>query len=291
MSTPTLQKALLLQEKLGDLVLSSGFPVPSPGPDEVLVKVHSVALNPIDWKIQKYGVVVNTFPAVLGVDIAGEIMKLGHSVEGLGVGDRVDFSWAHTVEASTLASRNTLWQIVKTLAKIPPNLSYDEASTIPATLGTAFIAFYQLSLMGYAPAIQLAKTVWSLGATHVLDRAVPLTKTNIATITSAPVKVAFDAIGTEETQKTGLEVSATSGHLLGIKVIFPIANKTLPQHIAFMRELWAKIGPFVEDGDVKPLRVEILSGGLNGVPEGLQRLEVGKVSGVKLVAHPQDVIA
>jgi hypothetical protein len=37
--------------------------------------------------------------------------------------------------------------------------------------------------------------------------------------------------------------------------------------------------------------VEILSGGLNGVPEGLQRLEVGKVSGVKLVAHPQDVIA
>jgi NADPH:quinone reductase-like Zn-dependent oxidoreductase len=89
MSTPTLQKALLLQEKLGDLVLSSGFPVPSPGPDEVLVKVHSVALNPIDWKIQKYGVVVNTFPAVLGVDIAGEIMKLGHSVEGLGVGDRV----------------------------------------------------------------------------------------------------------------------------------------------------------------------------------------------------------
>jgi NADPH:quinone reductase-like Zn-dependent oxidoreductase len=94
-----------------------------------------------------------------------------------------------------------------------------------------------------------------------------LTKTNIATITSAPVKVAFDSIGTEETQKTGLEVSATSGHLLvihsphkdvetlaglkGIKVIFPIAHRTLPQHIAFMRELWAKIGPFVEDGDVK----------------------------------------
>lgn len=94
-----------------------------------------------------------------------------------------------------------------------------------------------------------------------------MTKTNIATITSAPVKVAFDSIGTEETQKTGLEVSATSGHLLvihsphkdaemlagqkGIKVIFPIAHRTLPQHIAFMRELWAKIGPFVEDGDVK----------------------------------------
>ena len=69
--------------------MSSGFPVPSPGPDEVLVKVHSVALNPADWKIQKYGVIVNTFPAVLGVDIAGEVVKLGDGVEGLRVGDRV----------------------------------------------------------------------------------------------------------------------------------------------------------------------------------------------------------
>jgi NADPH:quinone reductase-like Zn-dependent oxidoreductase len=94
-----------------------------------------------------------------------------------------------------------------------------------------------------------------------------LTKAKIQAITSVAVQVVFDAIGTEETQKAGLEVSAAGGHLLvihaphkdvetlaaqgGIKVIFPIANKTLPQHVAFMQELWANIGPLVEEGDIK----------------------------------------
>lgn len=38
----------------------------------------------------------------------------------------------------------------------------------------------------------------------------------------------------------------------------------------------------------QPNQVEVLAGGLKGIPEGLHRLYEGKVSGRKLVAHPQE---
>jgi NADPH:quinone reductase-like Zn-dependent oxidoreductase len=48
------QKALLLLEKHGKFAVGSRE-IEKPGPQELLIKVHATALNPIDWKIQKYG--------------------------------------------------------------------------------------------------------------------------------------------------------------------------------------------------------------------------------------------
>ena len=55
----------------------------------MLVKVHAAALNPVDWKIQKYGIFIETFPAILGSDVAGEVVELGAGVSSFKVGDRV----------------------------------------------------------------------------------------------------------------------------------------------------------------------------------------------------------
>lgn len=38
----------------------------------------------------------------------------------------------------------------------------------------------------------------------------------------------------------------------------------------------------------QPNRVEVLPNGLNGIGEGLARMQADKVSGVKLIAHPQE---
>jgi NADPH:quinone reductase-like Zn-dependent oxidoreductase len=49
----------------------------------VLVKIHSTALNPVYWKIQKLGFYSEVFPLVLGSDISGgEVVELD---EGEGV--------------------------------------------------------------------------------------------------------------------------------------------------------------------------------------------------------------
>ncbi len=88
MTTPATQKVLYLTEKQGDFAIRQAD-VPSPATGEILVRVQSAALNPVDWKIQAYGIFVETYPVVLGSDIAGTIIAIGDGVTKFGVGDRV----------------------------------------------------------------------------------------------------------------------------------------------------------------------------------------------------------
>ena len=82
------QKALFVKEKQGSFALDTRD-IPTPGAGEALVEIKAVALNPLDWKIQTYGVYVENYPAILGTSIAGNVVKLGEGVKEFNVGDRV----------------------------------------------------------------------------------------------------------------------------------------------------------------------------------------------------------
>ena len=84
----TTHKALLLLEKQGSLAVRD-IETPKPGPGEILVKVEAAALNPLDWKIQAYGLIVEKYPAILGFDGAGTVVEVGEDVTSFAVGDRV----------------------------------------------------------------------------------------------------------------------------------------------------------------------------------------------------------
>ena len=55
-------------------------PTPEPGPDELLIAVKSVALNPADVLMRDEGVLISTYPTVVGFDIAGLVLKIGRNV-------------------------------------------------------------------------------------------------------------------------------------------------------------------------------------------------------------------
>jgi N-ethylmaleimide reductase len=67
-------------------------PVPTPGAGEVLVRVKAAGVNGLDWKIRD-GLVRDVFqlplPAVLGIELAGEVVAVGPGVARFEVGDRV----------------------------------------------------------------------------------------------------------------------------------------------------------------------------------------------------------
>jgi NADPH:quinone reductase len=70
--------------KVGEL------PKPSVGPGQALVRVHAVALNPIDLYVRGGMVAMPlSFPYVLGADFAGTIEGVGSNVNGWKAGDRV----------------------------------------------------------------------------------------------------------------------------------------------------------------------------------------------------------
>ncbi|KAG2074197.1 GroES-like protein [Suillus decipiens] len=133
------QKALFLPEKQGSFELGSRR-IPSPGAGQLLVKVQSAALNPVDYKIKDTGMFVTHYPAVLGSDIAGIVEELGEGVKNFRKGDRV---LAHgTLPNDFAAFQQYTLTVANFTAKIPPNESFDSAATIPLGLDTALVGLY-----------------------------------------------------------------------------------------------------------------------------------------------------
>ncbi|KAI0760988.1 GroES-like protein [Trametes elegans] len=140
------QKALILPENKGQWVVTSEWPVPAPGPDEVFVKVVAAALNPVDWKIQTYGTsstyggTTQGFPRSSGYDGAGIIEAVGSEVKNRAKGDRIVFQgWRDP-------ARSTFQQYVAVPAEltaiIPEKISFEEAASIPSGLITVIVGLY-----------------------------------------------------------------------------------------------------------------------------------------------------
>lgn len=60
-----------------------------PGPGEIVIETHSVAINPVDWKMQETGMFVESYPSTFGCDVAGVVTAVGRGVTRFGIGDRV----------------------------------------------------------------------------------------------------------------------------------------------------------------------------------------------------------
>uniref|UniRef100_UPI0037E85A3F sorbitol dehydrogenase-like n=1 Tax=Semicossyphus pulcher TaxID=241346 RepID=UPI0037E85A3F len=75
----------------GDLRLENR-PVPEPGPNDVLLQMHSVGICGSDvhyWQHGRIGDFVLTKPMVLGHEASGRVVKVGAAVKHLKAGDRV----------------------------------------------------------------------------------------------------------------------------------------------------------------------------------------------------------
>ena len=114
--------------------------IPEIKPDEVLVRVKSVGINPVDNMITRGEVKLITpysFPLSIGNELAGVIEKTGEKVTEFKEGDRV-FSRLPTNKIGAFAEYVAINK--KDLAKIPEYLSFNEAAAIPLTALTAYQA-------------------------------------------------------------------------------------------------------------------------------------------------------
>ncbi|MEV0527391.1 NADP-dependent oxidoreductase [Streptomyces sp. NPDC050439] len=113
---------------------------PKVGPDSVLVKVRAASVNPVDWKCMGGhldGILDPVFPVIPGWDVAGVVVQPGASVPEYVVGDEVigyvreDFLSRGTFAEYVAAP-------VRTLARKPRNLTFEEAAGLPLTGLTAY---------------------------------------------------------------------------------------------------------------------------------------------------------
>jgi NADPH2:quinone reductase len=87
-----MKAAYITQTGTPDVITYGDLPAPKPTRRQCLIKVAAVDVNPIDVYVRSGAIPVKqTFPAILGRDLAGTVVEAGAGVKDFKVGDRV---WA-----------------------------------------------------------------------------------------------------------------------------------------------------------------------------------------------------
>lgn len=148
MTLPTM-RAMTYETYGGPEVLSlTEQPLPKVGPGEVLVRVRSAAVNPVDWKLMSGGLdalMDVRFPVVPGWDVAGVVEAVGIDTPEFSVGDEVmAYARKDYVHGGTFAEFVSV--PVRALAPKPANLSWDEAAGLPLAGLTAYQTLTRLGV-------------------------------------------------------------------------------------------------------------------------------------------------
>ena len=120
-------------------------PIPEIQPDEVLVRVHAIGVNPPDWYLRDgYRALPPAwrpevaFPLILGSDVSGVVAAIGGQVRAFAVGDEVYalVRFFSVGESRAYAEYGSVpaWQ----LARKPVGLDHPHAAAAPMSLLTAW---------------------------------------------------------------------------------------------------------------------------------------------------------
>lgn len=125
-------KALILKRYgKSDQLAFAEIPRPTIKPDEMLVQVHAVGLNPVDNKIPTGAfkpILQFQLPATMGSDVAGVVVEAGRRVTRFKVGDAV-FASVFDLGTGTLAEFAVVPESAAALK--PENLDFVQAASIP----------------------------------------------------------------------------------------------------------------------------------------------------------------
>ncbi|RCK55233.1 Protein YIM1 [Candida viswanathii] len=135
--------------------------------NDILVKIHFASVNPIDSKLHHIMYFAPFINHGIGKDFSGEIVALGSNIRNFKVGEYVQgfhpgaLTFDGTFSEYVLINTNLL--IFNTeIARVPDNISLEEAAAWPLVFGTAILMIYNLPIKG--------KKVLVLGAATSVGR-------------------------------------------------------------------------------------------------------------------------
>jgi len=132
-------------------------PYTAPRPNEIVIKNHAIAMNPVDWMMQPIGGLIFPwikYPFILGSDVAGEVIEVGSAVTHFRSGDRVV---GHAVGADKMRNaaaesgfQNYTVLLAHMAAPIPEAMPYENAVVLPLGLSTAACGLFQKDQLALA---------------------------------------------------------------------------------------------------------------------------------------------
>ena len=133
-------------------------PTTKPGPGMLAVRNHAIAVNPVDRMLPVIGDLITPwlrYPAILGSDVAGEVVAVGAGVTRFRVGDRV-LGHAVGIEKDRNDPAEGAFQAVSLLLEhmaspIPDGLAFEQAAVLPLGLSTAACGLFQPDFLALRP--------------------------------------------------------------------------------------------------------------------------------------------
>ncbi|KNG52708.1 alcohol dehydrogenase [Stemphylium lycopersici] len=119
-------------------------PLPIPAPNQVLVKIHAAAINPVDiqlWGNPVIGWLAGSKEKGIGRDYSGEIVAVGEELRGKGrweVGDEVFGLCNRPMAEGTFTHFLAITPSTDPVAKKPSSLPHTTAAAIPLVALTAY---------------------------------------------------------------------------------------------------------------------------------------------------------
>ena len=280
--------------------------IPTPADNEILIKVKSASVNPVDWKIREgylQPMLNHLLPLTLGWDVSGEVAAIGKNVDNLKVGDAV-YSRPDITKNGSYAEYQT---VAADEAAIKPNsLTWQEAAGVPLAALTAWQSLYEFAKLEAGEralihagsgavgqfAIQLAKLrgayvytttssrntelVKSLGADQTID----YNKEDFSELKD--IDVVFDTIG-GDTQANSWKTLKKGGRLVSVteNPDQAIATKHgVSASFCFVQPNREQLEKLAELADAGKLKVNIDSEfKLDQVAEAHDRSETGRAQG------------
>ena len=123
----------------GNLFKTFNLDIPEPKVHEILVKIQSISVNPVDTKQRLMD--VSKAPRVLGFDAIGVVESVGNEVTMFNQGDIVYYSGSPDQNGS-----NAEYQLIneRLVAKAPKNISAEQAVSLPLTGITAYETLFDV---------------------------------------------------------------------------------------------------------------------------------------------------
>ncbi len=125
-------------------------PYTPPRENEIVIKNHAVAINPLDWIKQVAGNLIFSwikYPFILGEDLAGDVVEVGTAVTRFKVGDRVLAQAVGTDKKRNSSAEGAFQDYTVVLAHmaapIPRTMAYENAAVLPLALSTAACGLFQ----------------------------------------------------------------------------------------------------------------------------------------------------
>ncbi|MCJ1438467.1 hypothetical protein MMC27_007857 [Xylographa pallens] len=166
-------QAAVLPQKGGPLSVADRA-TPEPGPNEVLIEVKAVALNPVDYFQRDLGMPpVPSYPAVIGSDVAGLVAKVGSNVSNAPPPGSRAIAFASSFYQNGSPDHGAFQKYVLAQSEgviaLPDTLSFEEGAVFPLAVLTALSGWTTVGIpldTKFTPQDKQAVLIWG-GASSV----------------------------------------------------------------------------------------------------------------------------